>query len=83
MPLPSRRRHQSRVITASAYKVGDGDSDYSRRHALIWQERALEYVRIVPELNFASRFYPRMLKQLRLFPATRDAQDQRLSLIHI
>lgn len=81
MPLPSRRRHQSRSITASAYKIGGGNSekgsDYSRRQELIWQERSLEYIRIVPELNFASRFYPRMMKQLRLFPALRNAQDQR------
>jgi hypothetical protein len=80
MPLPSRRHHQSRVITASAYKVGDRDSDYSRRQELTWQNRALEYTRIVPELNFASRFYSRMLKQLRLFPALRNAQDDRTEI---
>ncbi len=45
-----------------------------------WQKRSLEYVRIVPELNFASRFYPRMLKPLRLFPARRDAQDNRVEI---
>jgi len=77
MPLPTRRQHRSRSITASAYRVGDFDSDYARRRELSWQNRSLEYIRIVPELNFASRFYPRMLKQLRLFPALRNEQDQR------
>lgn len=77
MPLPRRRQHGSRSITASAYRVGDFDSDYARRREMSWQNRSLEYIRIVPELNFASRFYPRMLKQLRLFPALRNEQDQR------
>lgn len=35
-----------------------------------WQERALAYIDLVPELNYASRFYARMLKQARFFPAT-------------
>lgn len=35
---------------------------------MAWQERALKYIDLVPELNFASRFYAKMLKQARLFP---------------
>lgn len=34
-----------------------------------WQSRALRYIDLIPELNYASRFYSRTLKQLRLFPA--------------
>jgi hypothetical protein len=33
-----------------------------------WQKRTLEYIDLIPELNFWSRFYPRMLKQVRFFP---------------
>lgn len=42
-----------------------------------WQDRALQYMAIVPEINFASRFYSRMLKQLRIFPAERNEQDEK------
>lgn len=65
-----------RSLVASAYRVGDRDSDYARRKSLPWQERALEVVKIVPELSFASRFYSKMLKQLRLFPAALDERGQ-------
>ena len=41
-----------------------------------WQERALEVVKIVPELSFASRFYQKMLKQVRIYPATIDELGQ-------
>lgn len=41
-----------------------------------WQSRALRYIDLVPELNFASRFYSRMLKQLRLFPGKRDDKGE-------
>jgi len=74
MALPSRR--PGRSLVASAYRVGDRESDYQRRKSLPWQQRALEVVTLVPEINFASRFYSRMLKQLRIFPATIDEQDQ-------
>jgi hypothetical protein len=48
---------------------------------LTWQNRALEYLDMVPELNYASRFYSRMLKQLVIFPATRnpDGKPQRVT----
>lgn len=39
---------------------------------MAWQERALKVVDLIPELDYVSRFYSRMLKQLRLYPATRD-----------
>jgi hypothetical protein len=78
VPLPSRRPNErSRSLVASAYRVGDKDSDYARRSKLPWQKHALEVVRVVPELGYASRFYSRMLKQLRIYPAMRNAQDQK------
>lgn len=40
-----------------------------------WQDRALTYVDQIPELNYASRFYARMLRQLRLYPAILDEND--------
>jgi hypothetical protein len=39
---------------------------------MTWQRRALEYVDEVPELSYSSRFYARMLRQLRIFPATME-----------
>ena len=75
MALPSRRK-RSRNLVASAYKVGDRDSDYERRRQLPWQQQSLEVVGLVPELSYASRFYSRMLKQLRVYPATLNAQEQ-------
>lgn len=79
MPLPSRRPG-GRSLVASAYRVGERDSDYMRRRKLPWQERALEVVAIVPEMNFASRFYSRMLKQLRIFPAKINAQEKKTEI---
>ncbi len=35
-----------------------------------WQDRALRTVDLVPELDYATRFYSKMLAPLRLFPAT-------------
>lgn len=43
---------------------------------MAWQPRALRYIDLIPELNFASRFYSRMLKQLRLFPALLDEKGE-------
>lgn len=80
MPLPRRPNQRSRALVASAYRVGDRDSDYARRRNMPWQQRALETVKLVPELNFASRFYARMLKQLRIYPAEITAQEQQKEL---
>lgn len=41
-----------------------------------WQSRALRYIDLIPELNYASRFYSRTLKLLRLFPATLTEQGE-------
>jgi hypothetical protein len=80
LPLPRRPNHRSRAITASAYRIGDADSDFKQRSALPWQNRALEYLDLVPEINFASRFYARMLKQLRIYPSLRDERDQKTEI---
>ena len=78
MRPPSRRlQARPRPISASGYRVGDADSDFSRRASLPWQKRALEYIDHVPELNFASRFYAKMMTPLRIFPAMRDERDQK------
>jgi hypothetical protein len=45
-----------------------------------WQRRALAYIDIVPELSYSSRFYARMLRGLRIFPATM-AEDGQLDPI--
>lgn len=79
MPLP-RRPKKSGSLVASAYRAGDRDSDYTRRSKLPWQPRALEIVKLVPELNFASRFYARMLSPLRIYPAIRDEQGQKTEI---
>ena len=38
-----------------------------------WQERALRVIDLIPELDYVSRFYARLLGQLRLYPAKREA----------
>lgn len=42
-----------------------------------WQERALQYGDIVPEISYASLFYPRMLKHLRIYPAFLDERGEK------
>jgi len=76
LPLRARRR---RVLTSSAVQLGSGDtldSGYKDRQSMSWQGRALRYIDLVPELNYASRFYSRTLKQIRLFPANLDDQGE-------
>ena len=76
LPIKARRR---RVLTSSAVQLGSagaGDSGYQERLGMQWQTRALRYIDLVPELNFASRFYSRMLKQLSLFPAMLDERGE-------
>ena len=73
MALPLRRSTPLRGLTASAMKVSLKDSDYTRRQSLTWQQRALEYIDRIPELNYASRFYARMMKQLIIYPGILDS----------
>lgn len=70
--IPPVRARSRRVLTSSAVQVGSGqagDSGPPRTDAS-WQHKALGYIDVIPELNYASRFYSRTLKQLRLYPAT-------------
>ena len=64
-----------RILTASASKIEGRDSDTRRRRTQPWQVSAFEYTRLVPELNYASRFYAKMLSRIRIYPALRDAQE--------
>lgn len=68
MALP-KARPRGGVLTSSAARIGDRQSTYAKRKALNWQQQALAYVDLVPELSFGSRFYSRMLKQARYYPA--------------
>lgn len=56
-------------MVASATKVEKRDSETRLRQTADWQIRALSYVYLVPELNFGSRFYSRMLKKIKIYPA--------------
>jgi hypothetical protein len=67
---------KNRALTASAAKVGRADSAYKDRREMHWQRQALQYIDLVPELNFASRFYARMLKPVRFFPALLQPDGQ-------
>lgn len=53
-----------------------GDTDIARRRVQTWQAKALDYCDLVPELNYASRFYSRMLKRITIFPAFRGTDDK-------
>lgn len=50
------------------------------RQKMDWQNRALEYLNLIPELDYSSRFYARMLKQLRLFPALLNEQNDAVEI---
>lgn len=77
MALPTSyvRRHP-RVLTASAVKVDPQDSEARRMRQLDWQDQCFLRAKNIPELNYASRFYSRMLKRLRIIPGMRDEQDR-------
>lgn len=57
-------------------KVEPRDGDYRRRISQSWQKRALDYIDLIPECNYASRFYARMMKQLVIYPGNRGSDDQ-------
>jgi hypothetical protein len=79
MAVPTMRppaRRAPRILTASAMKVEPRDQEARRRRTQSWQKNALEYARIVPELNYASRFYAKMLARIRIYPAFRDERER-------
>lgn len=77
MALPTRRTAVGESLTASAAKYTRlSEGGYRVRRSLDWQRRALAYIDIVPELSYSSRFYARMLRQLRVFPGVMDSEGQ-------
>lgn len=82
MALPlvvPQARQNIRFLTASAMPVRPQDTEERRRQANTtsdWQKSCFAYTKSIPELNYASRFYSKMLKRLRIFPATRQSNDQ-------
>ncbi len=81
MPLPVTRPRNGRALTASAVKINVARGDYNRRREMGWQRRALQYLDLVPELSYASRFYARMLKQLRIYPARLDEHGKATAIL--
>lgn len=78
MPLPTSlvARPQVRIVTASAMKVQPRvQSTYRERANWDWQRKAFFYTKLIPELNYASRFYAKMLKKLLIYPAFRRPDD--------
>lgn len=69
MALP-RRRSTPRVLISSAARYETTRTASTRRAALPWQTRALDYYENLGELRYASQFYARMLGRVRIFPAT-------------
>ncbi len=79
MAVPTQRpvKRRPRILTASASKMDPrNDDSVRRRHGQSWQKNALEYTRLVPELNYASRFYSKMLKRLKIYPALREPNEK-------
>lgn len=75
--VPVAKPPPIRILTASAAKVRpSAPSTYRERRTEPWQKKAFYYSRVIPELNYASRFYAKMLKKLRIYPALRDANDE-------
>jgi hypothetical protein len=74
--VPTTKRYPVRIVTASAMKVRPTQpSTYRERRTYTWQRKAFIYSRIIPELNYASRFYSKMLKKLLIYPAYRKTDD--------
>ena len=69
LPPSASTRPTLRAITASAALLGDPESEVARLQREGWQQQALYYAGIVPELSFASTFYEKMMRNLRIFPA--------------
>lgn len=76
MALPLHKPMRRTILTASAMQVDPRDTEARRLRAADWQKKAFYYVKNTPELNYASRFYAKMLARLRIFPATRDASEE-------
>jgi hypothetical protein len=69
LPPSGSTRPRLRALTASAALLGDPESEVAKLQREGWQAQALYYARVVPELSFASQFYAKMMRNLRIFPA--------------
>src|SRR5215467_1801204 len=74
--LPLTKERPRKLLTASASRMEPANTPTNQRRAMEWQRHAFTVVKTVPELNFASRFYSKMLKRLRIYPATLDANGR-------
>lgn len=66
---PNKAGGQPSSMTAAADRIRKGAGDSLNRIAQPWQDRALAYYDIVPEIKFAAQFYARGLSPLRLYAA--------------
>lgn len=53
---------------------------YALRLAMPWQQRALFYCTVIPELQYAYNFYARMLQKIKIYPALRTADDKSVAI---
>lgn len=65
-------------VTAAATRVTStyAAEQYAQRLSLPWQQRALFYTSTIPELQYASNFYARMLQKIKVYPAIRTEDDK-------
>ena len=80
MAPPLTRPASRRILTASAAKINPGMKEANKQRSESWQDGSFAVTKSVPELNYASRFYSRMLKRIRIYPALRDAQDRTVAI---
>jgi len=84
MPLVASAspRVPSRSLTASAVRVNTefANQQYGLRLAMPWQQRALFYTSVIPEIQYASNFYARMLQKIKIYPALRSDDDRTIPI---
>lgn len=84
MPLVASAspRVPSRSLTASAVRVNTefANQQYGLRLAMPWQQRALFYTSVIPEIQYASNFYARMLQKIKIYPALRSEDDRTVAI---
>jgi hypothetical protein len=66
-------RRARRALIGSAAKLTTQETEYVKRLQQPWQNRCLGYYNTVGEINFASKFYARMLARVLYYPATKNA----------
>ena len=75
--IPPKPQPQPRkIMVASAMKVESRKSEVRQLRQADWQKQCFHYVKTIPELGYASRFYSKYLKRVRIYPALRTADDQ-------